>query len=119
KPSQGTPTPLIHCQPPSFLLQSSEYPHLLNKGLIFKVFYKRIKYWIHPLEYRGLTSDGSIIAGGHIYELKKKPTVSRELRDLDFELLQLKYPDIKWVPLSYMSHRVDFLLDDDKRLFSD
>ena len=112
---------VLHVQPPSFALLSIEYPHPLNKGLIFKVFQKRLKYWIQPMQYRALKSDGSIVVGGFIYELKKRPSTSRELKLRDFELLQRKFPEQKWVPFARLSHRVDFLLDgdQDKELFGD
>ena len=119
KPAHDVPNPLIHTQPTSFLLQSGEHPHPLNKELIFKVFYKRFKYWIHPVEYRALKSDGTVVVGGFIYELKKKPNAGPNLKKYDFELLQLKFPVIKWVALADISHRVDFLLDDDQQLFAE
>ena len=108
---------IVHSEPPSFALLSPEYPHPLNKGLIFKVLSKRLNYWIHPTQYRALASDGSVVVGGFIYELKKRPQTSKELKQLDLELLQQKFPEMKWVQFDNLSHRVDFLFDGDHELF--
>ena len=104
-----TTNPILHSRPESFDLKSTQYPHPLNKSILFKVYFKRHKFWIEPKAYHGLKIDGSIVVEGPIYELKKRPRVGQQLKE--FDLLQIKFAT-KWVRLEHLSHRVDFLLQD-------
>ena len=87
-------------------LYSSEYPHPLNKGLIFKIVSKRTEYWMEPTMYYMRKSDGQLLAEGPVYELKKRTELNAELKKM-YDFLARKFPH-SYVLLDDLSYRVDY-----------
>ena len=102
-------------------LATSEFPRTVKNDSVFKIFYKRHKYWIHPKAFFSLKNNGTIFAEGPIYEIKKPRVVPDEWKS--FEHVTLKHQR-KWVAIDHLHHRVDFLVmkkdgKDEKNLFGE
>lgn len=100
---------ILSTLPNSILLHSGEHPHRLNKNLAFKINYLRTKYWISPVKYHKVNSDGSIFAEGDIYEEKKNiANINSDLK-AQFNFLTIKFPVTKYVNLDHLHYRADFI----------